>query len=268
MIRNAEDVRRWLMNSATCLVIVYLVLPLIVLIPISFTSGNTLTFPTPGWSLRWYSEVFSDERWINAFWNSVVIAVSSTFIASVFGILAAIGLTWGKIPGRNLIFTLAATPLIVPVVIVGVASFSFYASLELVGNRISIILTHAALSVPIVLTTISASLRGFDRTLLRASASLGAGYWRTFYKVLLPMISPGVMTGALIAFIISFDEIVVASFLSIGSQRTLPRLIFSGVRESLNPAIASVAMLLIVFSAFVLALVVWQHSRRVRLSNR
>jgi putative spermidine/putrescine transport system permease protein len=268
MMLTGDDARRWLANSHTALVIAFLVLPLIVLIPMSLTSGNSLTFPTPGWSLCWFEEVINDERWINALWNSIVIGVASTFLASVLGISAAIGLTWGKFPGRKLIFALAAAPLVAPVLIVGVATYTIYASLEMIGNRWSLIFTHAAMSVPVVLTTVSASLAGFDRTLLRAAASLGAGYGRIFFKVLLPLISPGAMTGALIAFLISFDEVVVASFLSIGAQRTLPRLIFSGVRESVSPAIAAVAMLLIIFSALVLALVGWLNSRRTRLLRR
>ena len=268
MICTGDDFRRWLANSHTALVLAFLVLPLIVIIPMSFTSGNTLTFPTPGWSLRWFDEVVNDGRWRVALWNSIVIGVTSTLLSSVLGIIAAIGLTWGKFPGRNFIFTMAAAPLVVPVVIVGVATFSFYASMNMIGNRLSLIFTHAAMSIPIVLTTVSASLAGFDRTLLRAAASLGAGIWRTFFKILLPLISPGAITGALIAFLISFDEVVVASFLSVGDQRTLPRLIFSGVRESVSPAIAAVAMLLIIFSALMLALAALLHLRRSRISRR
>ena len=267
MIHKGDMIRQWLANLFSILVLAYLVLPLIVLIPMALTSGNTLTFPTPGWSLRWFEEIINDEKWINALINSLIIGVSATFLASILAIPAAIGLTWGKFPGKKMILTLAAAPLVVPVVILGVATFSFYASLEMVGSRLPLIFTHAAMAVPVMLTTVAASLAGFDRTLIRAAASLGAGYGRIFFKVLLPLIAPGAMTGALISFLISFDEVVVASFLSMGTQRTLPRLIFSGVRESVSPAIAAVALCLIIFSAFALALAGWLHSRRAKMSR-
>ena len=259
-----ENGRRWAMYGYTFLILVFLLAPLLVIVPVSLTSGNTLIFPTPGVSLRWYEEVITDPKWIAALWNSLVIGVSATILATAMGVLAAIGLTWGTFPGRKLIYGLAAAPLVAPIVIVGVAAFSFYASLGLIGNRLSLILTHTALAVPVVVTMVAASLAGFDRTLMRAAASLGAGHLRTFTKVLLPLIAPGVMTGALIAFIISFDEVVVASFLSLAEQRTLPRLIFSGVRESVSPAIAAAAILLIGFSALLLALAGWIQSRTRR----
>ncbi|WP_119300692.1 ABC transporter permease [Dongia deserti] len=264
MTFRAERVRRWAMYSHTLLVLAFLLLPLLVIVPVSLTSGNTLIFPTPGVSLRWYEEVVTDPRWVGALWNSLLVGVSSTMLATIMGVLAAIGLAWGSFPGRKLIYAVAAAPLVAPIVIVGVASFSFYATLGLVGNRLSLVLTHAALAVPVVLTTVTASLAGFDRTLMRAAASLGAGHAQAVVRVLLPLIAPGVATGALIAFIISFDEVVVASFLSVAEQRTLPRLIFSGVRESVSPAIAAAAILLIAFSACLLGLVGWIQSRSKR----
>ena len=258
---SAENGRRWAMQFYTLLVLAFLLVPLLVIVPVSLTSGNTLIFPTPGISLRWYQEVTTDPKWASALWNSLVIGISATVLATIMGVLAAIGLAWGTFPGRKVIFALAAAPLVAPIVIVGVAAFSFYASLGLIGNRLSLILTHTALAVPVVLTAVTASLAGFDRTLMRAAASLGAGQARAVLKVLLPLIAPGVMTGALIAFIISFDEVVVASFLSLADQRTLPRLIFSGVRESVSPAIAAAAILLILFSALLLAVIGWIQSR-------
>ncbi len=151
------------------------------------------------------------------------------------------------------------------------AAFSFFSALGMVGAKGSIILTHTALAVPVMLTTVMASLSNFDRTLVRAAASLGAGPLLVFFRVVLPLIAPGVVSGAIIAFIISFDEIVVASFLSTGEERTLPRMIFSGVRESISPAIASVAVLLVLFSAILLVAIGWLQSRasksRVRASG-
>jgi putative spermidine/putrescine transport system permease protein len=252
------------MYSYAALLLAFMLVPLLIIVPMSLTSGNALTFPTPGYSLRWYQELIDDPRWLNSFWNSIIIGVSATLLSCALGIPAAIGIAWGEFPGKRLIYAIVATPLVAPVVIVGVAAFSFFAELGLAGQKSAIILTHTALAVPVVLTTVVASLSRFDRTLVRAAESLGAGMGRVFFKVILPLISPGVVTGAIIAFIISFDEVVVASFLSTGEERTLPRMIFSGVRESVSPAIASVAVLLVVFSAVLLGIVGWLQSRTTR----
>lgn len=258
---SADLLRKWMMYAYAVLLLSFIILPLLIVVPMSLTSSNALAFPTPGWSLRWYAELWIDQRWPNALWNSIVIGLSTTILASLLGIPAAIGLAWGDFVGKRIIYAIIAAPLVAPVVIVGVAAFSFFATLGLVGNKLSIILVHTAMAVPVMLTTVVASLSTFDRTLVRAAASLGAGTMRTFYKVVLPLIAPGVTTGAIITFIISFDEVVVASFLSTGAERTLPRMIFSGIRESVNPGIAAVAVLLIVFSALLLAVIAFLQSR-------
>jgi putative spermidine/putrescine transport system permease protein len=265
---SADSFRKWAMYVYAVVLLSFIILPLLIVVPMSLSSSNALAFPTSGYSLRWYAELWADQRWPNALWNSLVIGLTTTLLSCILGIPAAVGLAWGNFPGKKLIYLIIAAPLVVPVVIVGVAAFSFFAALGLVGNKLSIILTHTAMAVPVMLTTVVASLSTFDRTLVRAAASLGAGTMRTFVKVILPLITPGVITGAIIAFIISFDEVVVASFLSSGSERTLPRMIFSGVRESISPAVAAAAVLLIVFSAILLALVGWLHVRTRRLRAR
>lgn len=265
---SAAHLRLVFMYGYSALLLAFMLVPLLAIVPMSLTSGNTLTFPTPGWSSRWYAELLVDPRWLSSFWNSVVIASLVTLLSWFLGIPAAIGLAWGRFPGKSLIYAFVAAPLVMPVVIVGVASFSFFASLGMIGNRLSIVLAHTAMAVPVMLTMVMASLASFDRTLVRASASLGAGPGRTLFKVILPLIAPGVVAGSIIAFIISFDEIVVASFLSTADQRTLPRMIFSGVRESISPAIAAVAVILIVFSGILLALAGWLQQRGDRLKRQ
>jgi putative spermidine/putrescine transport system permease protein len=262
---NAASLRSTAMYVYAAGLLAFMIVPLLIIVPMSLTSGISLTFPTPGYSLRWYRELIDDPRWLSSLWNSVVIGVSATLLSCLLGIPAAISLAWGNFPGKRLIYAIVAVPLVVPVVIVGVAAFSFFATLGLAGNKWSIILTHTAMAVPIMITTVVASLAGFDRTLVRAAASLGAGTTRIFFKVILPLIAPGVVSGAIIAFIISFDEVVVASFLSTGEERTLPRMIFSGVRESVSPAIASVAVLLVAFSAILLGIIGWLQARSTRL---
>jgi putative spermidine/putrescine transport system permease protein len=265
---NAARFRSYLMYAYAVLLLCFILVPLLIIVPMSLTSGMSLAFPPPGYSLRWYQELLDDPRWLSSFVNSLIIASASTVLSCVLGIPAAIGLAWGQFPGKGLLYAIIAAPLVVPVVIVGVAAFSFFAALGLANSRWALILAHAALAVPVIVTTVVASLAAFDRTLVKAAASLGASTPRTFFRIVLPLISPGVVSGAIIAFIISFDEVVVASFLSSGEQRTLPRMIFSGVRESVSPAIASVAVLLVVFSAILLGAIGWLQSRSERLRRK
>ncbi|MCB6180087.1 ABC transporter permease [Rhodobacter sp. Har01] len=252
---RVEVWRGWLAWGITALVLAYLVLPLFVIVPMSLTSGTNLTLPVPGWSWRWFEVVLTDPRWVQALGNSLVVGLGSTVLAVSLATPAAVGLVWGRFPGRGLLLGLIATPLVLPIVILAVASFGFYATVGLMGSRSGLILAHAGLAAPVVLTTVMASLQSFDRGLMRAAASLGASPMTAFRRVLLPLIAPGVTAGAIIAFIVSFDEVVIASYLTTAEQRTLPRMIFSGVRESISPAIAAAAVLLVLFSAALLAIV-------------
>jgi len=250
------------------LLLTFMLAPLLLVFPMSLTSSNTLQFPVPGYSLRWYEELLTDGRWISALKVSLIVGVLATGLALLLGIPAAIALAWGRFPGKALVAAVLSAPIVTPVVVVGVAAYFYFSKLGLVGDRISIILMHAAIALPVVVATVAASLTTFDRTLLRASASLGAGVWRGFFQVLLPLIAPGVAASAIVAFIISFDEVVIASFLSVGAERTLPRMIFSGVRESISPAVAAISVVLMSFSAVLLALLAWVQSRRGRLGRR
>ena len=249
---QGEWVHRWAAWGISGLVLAYLVTPLFVIVPMALTSGTNLTLPVPGWSWRWFGVVLSDPRWSSALGNSLIIGAGSTTLAVALATPAAVGLAWGRFAGRGLLLAIIATPLVLPIVILAVASFSFYASAGLLGSRMGLILAHAGLSAPVVLTTVLASLQSFDRGLMRAAASLGASPLTAFRRVLLPLIAPGVVAGAVIAFIISFDEVVIATYLTTAEQRTLPRMIFSGVRESISPAIAAAAVLLVVLSAILL----------------
>lgn len=255
---------RWFAWTVTAFVLLYLVAPLFVIVPMSITSGTNLTLPVPGWSSRWYEVVLTDPRWTQSLVNSMLVGAGSTILAVALATPAAVGLVWGNFRGRGFLTALIATPLVLPIVIVAVASFGFYATVGLLGSRLGLILAHAGLAAPVVLTTVMASLQSFDRGLMRAAASLGAPPLTAFRRVLLPIISPGVIAGAIIAFIISFDEVVIATYLTTAEQRTLPRVIFSGVRESISPAIAAAAVLLVLFSAVLLVLLTWMQRRHTR----
>jgi putative spermidine/putrescine transport system permease protein len=248
-------------------VFLYLILPIFVVFPLSFTAGQLLVFPLPGWSLQWYRDFFTNPLWTGALANSLFVGAVVTVIATTLGTLAALGLHGSRFRLKPLVVGLLVTPLAVPVVIVAVAAFYFFASLNLVGTYLGLVLAHTVLALPFVVITVSATLQGFDPNLVRAAASLGAPPGRAFRTVTLPIIAPGVISGALFAFVTSFDEIVVALFLASPQQRTLPRQIFSGVSENISPTITAAAVVLLVISVALMAAMEALRRRSERLRN-
>lgn len=251
----------------TGLVMAFLVVPIFVVFPLSFTSGQLLIFPLPGWSLQWYEDFFTNDLWMGALLNSVVIGVAATIVATVLGTAAALGLHGSRFRLKPWIVGLLCAPLAVPVVITAVASFYFLAALSLVGTYAGLILIHSVLALPFVVITVTATLQGFDTNLVRAAASLGAPPRHAFRTVTLPLILPGVVSGALFAFVTSFDELVVVLFLASPQQRTLPRQIFSGVSENVSPTIVAAAVVLAVVSMVLMALMEGLRRRGERLRN-
>jgi putative spermidine/putrescine transport system permease protein len=234
-------------------------------VPLSFSSGTFLTFPLPGVSLRWYQEFFTSAPWQLALRNSLIVASATTVIATVLGTLAALGLTRADFPGKTALTGVIISPMIVPLVIVAVGVYFFYAPLGLTGSLVGLTLAHTALAVPFVVITVTATLQGFDRNQVRAGASLGASPAVVFFRVTLPLILPGVISGALFAFVTSFDEVVVALFVTGPAERTLPRQMFNGIRENISPVIAAAATLLIALSVLLMATVEALRRRNERL---
>ena len=228
------------------IVFVFLVAPIFVVLPLSFTAGQLLVFPLPGWSLQWYEEFFTNPLWTGALANSLLIGLVVTVVATALGTTAALGLHGARFRLKPLVMALLVTPIAVPVVIIAVSAFYFFAAINLVGTYVGLILAHIALALPFVVITVSATLQGFDPNLPRAAASLGASPLRTLRTVTLPIIAPGVASGAVFAFVTSFDELVIALFLASPQQRTLPRQIFSGVSENISPTITAAAVVLLV----------------------
>ena len=238
----------------TALILLFLVAPIVVVFPLSLSSGELLVLPTPGYSLRWYEDFFTSSRWLSASWNSFVVGIATMILATLLGTLAAFGIFLGRFPGKALLLAILSLPMVTPVIVTAIA---MYFSLSLVGlgsTLTGLILAHTVLSVPFVLLTVLASLQTFDQNLLRAAASLGANPAIAFRRVVLPLIAPGVATGALFAFATSFDELIVALFIASPGQFTLPRQMYAGLREFLSPTIAAAAVLLILFSVLLLAL--------------
>jgi putative spermidine/putrescine transport system permease protein len=251
------------------LVLLFLMLPVLVIIPLSFNEGSFLVYPLTGFSLRWYRELFDSPEWMLAFKNSLIVAPGATVLAMVLGTLAALGLTRIEFRGKALLMSILISPMVVPVVIVGVASYLFFAPLGWTNSYLLLICVHAALGVPFVIITVSATLQGFNHNLVKAAASLGADPLTTFKRVTLPLISSGVTSGALFAFATSFDEVVVTLFLAGPQQSTLPRQMFSGIRENISPTIAAVATILIVISVVMLLTLEYLRGRaeKMRLAS-
>lgn len=235
-------------------VLLFLMLPVLAVIPLSFNSEPFLTYPLAGVSLRWYEAVLTSPQWMAALKSSLIVGVATVMIATPLGTLAAFGLVRRKMPMAQVLMGLLLLPMALPVVVVALALYMFLTQIGLANSYGGLIIAHSVLAAPFVLVAVTASLAGFDFTQIRAGASLGAKPLRVFFRVTLPQIAPGVATGAIFAFITSWDEVVVALFVAGPGQRTLPRQMFAGLREQLDPSIMVVATIMIVTSVLLVAL--------------
>jgi putative spermidine/putrescine transport system permease protein len=249
---TAERIRVGALCLWCAFVLVFLVAPILVPVPLSFNSGSFFTFPLAGLSTRWYETVLGTARWRNAIGNSVLIGTGATILATVLGTMTAMGLSDPRFPARRLVVPLLISPLIVPIVVTAVGTYLFYARMGLVNTYAGIILAHTVIASPFVVVTVGASLTGFDRNLMRAASILGARPLTGFFRVMLPLILPGVLSGAAFAFVTSFDEVVIVQFLANADQRTLPLEMFTGLREQLSPAITAAATLMMTLSILLL----------------
>ncbi|MGF1777446.1 ABC transporter permease [Vibrio nomapromontoriensis] len=262
----------WAYLMFCSMVLLFLIAPIMIIVPLSFNATPYFTF-TEGmlnldpaaYSLRWYQEMFTNQQWLQALKNSTFIASMAALLATLLGTLAALGLSNSKLPFRNVILALLISPMIVPVIISAAAMYFFYTRFGLAQTMSGIILAHAALGTPFVVITVSATLSGFDHTLTKAAASLGANPVYAFRKVTFPLIRPGMISGGLFAFGTSFDEVVVALFLTGAEQRTVPRQMWSGIREQISPTILAVASLLILMSVLLLITLEYLRRRNMRL---
>jgi len=247
------------------LILLYLILPVLIVIPLSFNAEPYFSYPMPGFSMRWYQEIFHNPLWLLSMKNSLIIGFFATILATTLGTVAALGLSKRDLPYKGLIMALLASPMIVPIVITAVGMYFFYSKIGLTNNLLGLILAHAALGTPFVVITVSATLVGFDKRLVLAAASLGASPAYTFFKVTLPLVLPGMISGALFAFGTSFDEVVVVMFVGGIEQRTIPRQMWTGIREELNPTILAVATLLTLFSVLLLITLEMLRRRNERI---
>jgi putative spermidine/putrescine transport system permease protein len=254
-------------NWQTGVVLAFLIAPVLAIIPLSFNAGSYFSYPMSGYSLRWYEKALLDPDWQRAFLNSLGIGAMATLVATILGTLAALGLSRPSFPWRSVIMPLLISPMIIPVVVVAVGFYLVFAPLGLTNSYAGVVLAHAALGTPFVVITVTASLLSFDRNLLRAAAGLGAASWTAFRRVTLPLVSPGVATGAIFAFATSFDEVVVILFIGGPAQRTVPRQMWSGIREAIDPSILAIATLLTVFAIALFVTINWLWGRTAAQSN-
>jgi putative spermidine/putrescine transport system permease protein len=294
------------------LIFLFLIAPIIIVIPLSFNADAYFSFTDKmlhldpaGYSLRWYdtlltlghpapegprdstwwSLAWENSTWIQAAKNSLWIGLWATILSTVLGTIAALGLSRPEMPYRRFIMALLISPMIVPIIIIAVGMSFFYAKACvapdsvwftmfgpflsnkgcLANSSLGVIMAHATLGIPFVIITVTATLSGFDQSLIRAAHSMGANPRTTFFKVVMPLILPGVISGALFAFVTSFDEVVAVLFIAGPQQQTIPRQMFNGIREAISPAILSVATILVILSVLMLASVELLRRRSERL---
>ena len=246
-------------------VLVFLVAPIFVIVPLSFSSGSFIYYPLPGVSLRWYEDFFTSAFWLPSLKNSLIVGISATVLATGLGTLAALGIWRARFPAQALVLAILISPMVVPVIIVAVGVYFAFAPLGLTDGYLGLILAHTTLGVPFVVITVLATLSSFDRTLIRAAENLGASQIETFRRVTLPLILPGVASGAIFAFAASFDEVVVALLIAGPGQRTLPRQMFAGINDNISLTIAAAATMLIAISLLLMIAVGWLQRRSARM---
>ncbi|QPC41900.1 ABC transporter permease [Kaustia mangrovi] len=253
-------------------IFLFLIVPIIVIVPLSFNAEpyftftkEMLSFNPDGYSMRWYDALLSSDEWLRSIRNSFFISTSSTIIATTLGTIAALGLSQRQMPARGLITALLISPMIVPLIITAAALFSFYARVNLANTFFSIIMSHVVLGTPFVVITVTAALSGFDQSLIRAAQNLGADQVRVFFKIILPLLLPGVIAGALFAFVTSLDEVVVVLFLAGPEQTPMTVRMFSGLREEISPTILALASILVAISICLLTTMELIRRRSERL---
>jgi putative spermidine/putrescine transport system permease protein len=232
----------------------FLMLPLLVVFPISLSSAPYMQFPPPGLSWQWYERFVDDPQWIDATWRSLYIGAATAVLALALGVPLAFSLVRGTFRGRTLLDRLALAPIIVPTIILSVAVYGLFAKLKLIGAWYGLAVAHTVLALPFVVLVMTAGLRDFDRRLEQAAEGLGASRWRALGRITLPLLRPSLVSAGLLAFISSFDELVVALFLA-GPNMTLPKKMFDNILMEIDPTIAAVSVMQILLVALVMALI-------------
>lgn len=239
--------RLWL-YAVAALAMVFLVAPTLIVIPMSFSDSKFLEFPPTAWSLRWYAHYLGSPEWMQATWTSAKAAFGTMLVATPAGIMAAYGLHTSRLRIGRLIYLMLITPMIIPVILLAIGAFYVYVKLHLLNTIAGLVLAHSILAIPLVLIVATSALKTYDMSQEMAARSLGATRFTAFMKVTLPQIRYSVLTCALLAFLTSFDEVVIALFISGGDNSTLTRSMFNALRDQIDPTITAISTLMILIS--------------------
>lgn len=255
------------LKVVVAVVVAFLVVPTLIVIPMSFSPTEFLEFPPSGFSLRWYEQFFTNPRYTGPTLFSITIALWTAILSTVIGVVTAVALVRGRLRFKAALNTVVIIPLIAPIIVLAVALFSFYLRVGLNGNVVGFVLAHSVLATPYVVLTVSAALQRFDWSLELAALNLGASPVQAFLRVVLPAIAPAAIVGAVFAFISSFDEAVISFFISSSTQTTLPRRLMESIDYDLSPVIAAIATVITTASIVLLGtaeLIRQGMNRRVR----
>lgn len=255
--QRAAGVALWIYCS---LIFLFLLAPILIVIPLSFSSSTFFSYPVPGWSLQWYASFFSSASWRSAIQNSFIVGAATAAIATPLGTLAALGLHLSKKPYKRVLFGLFVAPMVVPVIITACGLYFFLAKIGLVNTMPGLIASHVIIAAPFVVIMVATALNNLDPALPRAAASLGATPTRVFFDVTLPLILPGIVAAAVLAFVASFDDVIIVNFIAGVEQTTMPKELWKGIRDETSPLVLSVSTVMVVVSTIVLAVV--EISRR------
>jgi putative spermidine/putrescine transport system permease protein len=244
-MNSVKPFTKIILGVITVIVALWLVAPMFIVFPISFSADASFQFPPREWSVRWYESFFSNRQWLSSLGNSALIGLLAAIIAAALGTVAAIALNRSQSRISNGLQTLMLTPMIVPPIIAGAGIYTFFLNTGMVGTLYGFVLVHVCLGIPLVVIAVNASLSGYDRSLELAAASLGAGRLKTFFTITVPLIAPGVAAGLVFAFVTSFDEVIVSQFIVSPSLQTLPMMMYNSVTRTTDPTIAAAAALIL-----------------------
>lgn len=259
---TSENGLGWGLRAWVAVVVLLLLAPTLVVIPMSFSAGDTFAFPPSNWSSRWYEQFFSSGAWMSSLVTSLEVGLMAAALATVLGVAAAFALDRGRFRGRGALRSLAMAPMIMPGIVVAVAIYSVFLRWHLTGTLAGFVLADTTLAIPFVIVTVTTSLSGYDRTVETAAASLGASPATTFRRITLPLVLPGVASGFVFAFVTSLDEVVIALFLQTPEVRTLPVQMYNSITLEIDPTIAAASSLMVVVTTLVLLIPQFLRRRR------
>jgi putative spermidine/putrescine transport system permease protein len=243
------------------ILLLFMIAPILIIVPLSFSTSPFFVFPPPDYDMKWFDKFFENELWVDSLIFSIEVAVVSMVVATILGTMAALAFNRIDFKGKNLFMAVMLSPMIVPIIVVGIAVYKFFSDIQIVGSMTALVLAHSLLALPIVFVTVLASLKGVDRNLELAAEGLGSTPIGAFFRITLPLIKPGLLSGALFAFITSMDEVVVTIFISGVETATLPRVMWEQMRTQVDPTIAAASTLIIVATT-VLFLTQWWFTHR------